>query len=374
LTCVFYVSGHGFGHASRDIEVIHAIHRRHPGVRVVVRTAVPESFFAVSARTSVEIQPLTTDAGVVQLDSVRVDEAATVRQAADFYSSFDQRVADETRSLASLEAAVVVGDAPPLAFAAAASAGVPSILLANFTWDWIYEAYPDFASRGSVLHVIRAAYAKATTALRLPFHGGFETVRDVLRDIPLIARTSQRAAEDTRAILGIDARRPAVLASFSRYGVGLPYDRLASDGRFTLVVTDHEGYVDPRAADRFICISKDRLRDSGLRYEDLVAAVDVVVSKPGYGIVSECIANGAALLYASRSGFAEQALIIREMAAVLKCRPISASDFFEGRWWNHIEALLGQPDIARRLATDGADVAADVILTAAARVASGARS
>jgi hypothetical protein len=45
LTVVFYVSSHGFGHASRDIAVIGALSRRRPGARIVVRTSVPAWFF-----------------------------------------------------------------------------------------------------------------------------------------------------------------------------------------------------------------------------------------------------------------------------------------------------------------------------------------
>ena len=37
--------------------------------------------------------------------------------------------------------------------------------------------------------------------------------------------------------------------------------------------------------------------DAGVRYEDLVGAAEAVVTKPGYGIISECIANDAAVLY-----------------------------------------------------------------------------
>ena len=41
---------------------------------------------------------------------------------------------------------------------------------------------------------------------------------------------------------------------------------------------------------------EDRLiYEAGLRYEDLVQAVDVVFTKPGYGIISECIANDTAI-------------------------------------------------------------------------------
>ena len=50
-----------------------------------------------------------------------------------------------------------------------------------------------------------------------------------------------------------------------------------------------------------------------LRYEDLVAAADVVVSKPGYGIVSECIANDTALLYTSRGRLIEYDVMVAEM-------------------------------------------------------------
>ena len=38
---------------------------------------------------------------------------------------------------------LVVADIPPLGLAAARRAGVPGIGVSNFTWDWIFSAYPD---------------------------------------------------------------------------------------------------------------------------------------------------------------------------------------------------------------------------------------
>ena len=58
----------------------------------------------------------------------------------------------------------------------------------------------------------------------------------------------------------------------------------------------------------------------------------MVISKPGYGIVSECIANGAALLYTSRGRFMEYDVFVAEMPRVLRCREISQEDLFAGRW------------------------------------------
>ena len=103
------------------------------------------------------------------------------------------------------------------------------------------------------------------------------------------------------------------------------------------------------------------MRRHDLRYPDLVAAADVVVSKPGYGIVTECIANGTALLYASRGRFAEQEVFLREMPALMRCREIGRHDLQSGQWEAAIDALMAQPAPAAPPRVDGSVAAADAI-------------
>jgi hypothetical protein len=347
VVVVFYISGHGFGHASRDVELMTAMCARRTDVRFVVRSAAPHWLFAPTAgrpMEAIEVQDLETDPGVAQIDSLRLDEDDTARRATRFYEGFDARVAQEADVLQGLKADVVLGDIPPLAFAAAHRAGVPGVAVGNFTWDWIYSIYPAFARVAPhVIPQIRRAYATATLALRLPLHGGFEPMAEVTRDIPFIARRSTRDRTKTRRALGLRDDRPVVLVSFGGYGADLPLEALGRSDRFALIPPVHA----PPA---------------GFRYEDLVAAADVVVSKPGYGIVSECVANGPALLYTSRGRFAEYDVFVAEMPRVLRCRYMSQDDLFAGRWADAIEALVAQPEPPERPRVDGADVAVDAIL------------
>jgi hypothetical protein len=351
ITIVFYISGHGFGHASRDIEVIHALLAVRPDSRIVVRTGAQQWLFALTA-PQVELQPCEVDTGIIQIDSIRQDEERTASEAARFYKGFDRRVAEEAHVLRQLAADLVVGDIPPLAFAAAASAGIPSVALGNFTWDWIYSAYPSFTRLApDVLSIVRRAYTYATVALRLPFHGGFEPMTAVIRDVPLVARRSVRQRSEIRRVLGCPADTPIVLLSFGAYGVDLPMGAVSQSNRFRV-------------------ISAVREPPPGLRYEDLVAASDVVISKPGYGIVSECIANGAALLYTSRGRFAEYDTFVAEMPHFLRCRHITHDDLLAGRWADAIDALLSQPAPAERPRVDGAGVvAAEIVNTLGAPLA-----
>jgi len=344
MLIVFYISGHGLGHASREVEVVNAIAARHADVRFIIRSGAPSWLLEHNARAKVEIQAFDADTGVEQIDSLRLDEGETARRAAAFYRDMNRRVDDEAGFLRERHAALVVGDIPPLAFSAAARAGIPSIAIGNFTWDWIYRGYPIFDTAApGVIEVIQEAYSHATRALRLPMHGGFERMAGVTRDIPFIARRSVRDPGETRRVLGVSDGRPLVLASFGGYGLQLPYDVIAQSG--------------------LTVIAPAREVPHGLSYEDLVAAADVVVSKPGYGIISDCVANDTALLYTSRGHFVEYEVLTAAMPAVLRCRFIPQEDLLAGRWADHVAELLQQPPPPERPRVDGAEVAAEEILS-----------
>ena len=204
VTIVFYVSGHGLGHATRIIELLKVLAARRPDVRLVVRTAAPLWLFQASAPGTVELATVDTDVGVVQVDSLTIDERETAIRAARFYRTFEERVAVEAAVLDAERATMVIGDIPPLAFAAAAHAGIPSVAIGNFTWDWIYGGYDGFDGLApGVIDTIRGAYAAATRALRLPLHGGFEPMAAVTIDIPFIARRSTGDRAGTRRTLGV---------------------------------------------------------------------------------------------------------------------------------------------------------------------------
>jgi L-arabinokinase len=365
MVIVFYISGHGFGHATRDLEVIRQIHQQRPAARIVIRTSVPEWFLKKSTRAPIEVQPCETDTGIAQIDSLQLDEADTMRRAAAFYATFDGRVEVEASILENAGASVVVGDVPPLAFAAAARAGIPSIAFANFTWDWIYAGYPAFrADAPGVLMTIGKAYANATLALRLPFAGGFETMRTI-RDVPLVGRRSRRTRDENRRLLDLEHHRPVVLASFGGHGTAIEYGRVASINDVTLALTDYEARSSRGVGafnGRLRCFTTEMLDAADVRYEDLVAAADVVVSKPGYGIVSECIANQAALLYTSRGVFAENDVLLAGMKPFLRSRFISQEDLRSGHWEPSIRALLDEPAPREQMRADGAETVAAAIL------------
>lgn len=361
-TVVFYISGHGFGHATRQIEVINTLLETRPDLRILVRTAAPPWLFERSVRQPVLVRPVETDTGVVQLDALTVDAAASIERAWEFHSELPRRADEEATSLRLLKPALVVSDIPPLAFAAAYRAEVPAAALANFTWDWIYKEYEEYLDgHPELVPLLGKAYSTAKVAWRLPLAAGFETFEDII-DVPLIARRSTRDPRLTRRTLRLPEGVPLVLVAFGRYGVGdVEWTKLSCPSDCVIVHTAASG-IDAHAAQPSVAfIADEAMRAKGIRYEDLIAAVDVVVTKPGYGMIAECAANGTAILYTSRGRFAEYDVLVAEMPRLVGCGFIEQTDLFAGRWKQPLEQLLAAPKPPRP-DVSGAEVVAGQIL------------
>ncbi|HEX8967689.1 MAG TPA: hypothetical protein VF937_07415 [Chloroflexota bacterium] len=346
------VSGHGFGHAVRCAEVAQALLNR--GTRVVVRTDAPRWLFP----EAVEIVPSPgwpLDVGVVQHDGLDLDVDETRRRWADFASDFDARAEVEAGLLRQHGADVLVGDVPPLAFAAAARAGVPAFALGNFGWDWIYAAWPDF---DTVIARIRASHATVRTLLRLPLHS---TTQDAfasfgsIEDVPLIARRARHSRPEVRAGLGLSEAARVVLLSFGGFSArALDLRALGRLSQYVFVLTPLLGHTDTRLPANVLAL--DRTPDD---YVSLLAACDAVVTKPGYGIAADCLANRVAMLFADRGPFREYDILAEALPRLGRARHIPREEVLAGHFGPHLEALLAGDAAWVEQRLDGAQVVAE---------------
>jgi L-arabinokinase len=320
-------------------------------------TTAPEALFRSAVPGAFAYRRLQCDVGFAQQDALSIDAEETARRFSVFASRWDDTVASEASWLAAGGARAVLGDIPPLAFAAAARASVPALGLANFSWDWIYRhAARQAPSLAAAADHCAAAYASATLLLRLPFAGDLSVFPRV-EDIPLVARRPRVTRAEARRRLKLDPR-PVVLFSFG--GIGLPGFRHEVLGRlaaFQCLVPERA----PALPANVQGVDGERLEGLGLGYEDVVGAADVVVTKPGYGIVTDAIGGRTALVYTERGDFAEYPVLVREMASHLPCAHVSNADLLAGRLAPAIDAALRQRFPAEP-AGDGADVAARILI------------
>ncbi|MFN2425095.1 MAG: hypothetical protein ABR587_01465, partial [Candidatus Binatia bacterium] len=240
-------------------------------VRLTVIAACDPRVWPVSLAAVTDAwHPASCDAGVVQSDDVTVDLAATTESLGRWLSDLPAIVDREAERLAG-RFDLVLGDVPSPAFEAADRVGIQSVAVANFSWDWIYEqlGFTEAAAAAA------RGYSRSGLLLEaLPFGPMPAFARR--SNVGLVTRVPSSNSESTRLTLGAGPDESVVLLAFqpsSAPALLLPPRRR---GRTFLVPGSWP-----------LDGSRDDVRalPAGLRFEDAIAASDVVVGKPGYGLL-----------------------------------------------------------------------------------------
>ncbi|MDZ7316010.1 MAG: hypothetical protein ONA69_01130 [candidate division KSB1 bacterium] len=354
MTIVFYISGHGYGHAVRDIEIIKELLRQRPDAVVHVRTAAWPQLFDKLPKHRVVYHRRELDFGIKQPNSFDVDCEATLLAYAELIRVKERLISEEIAFLHSVAADLIVSDITPFAFDAAAGYGKPATAVGNFSWDWIYADYvarmPQYAF---VVEDIRASYRQAARLLRLPFYGDMSAFAQI-EDVPLVARLAERSGTEVRRLAGMTSDEPYLM-------LGL---RMADMESVEWRRLDEELSAISVAVGRDVPLQRClRLDEQSLTFEEILAACDAVLSKPGYSMVAESLANRTPLLYVRRRDNAEDAALIDGLQRYGVCEELAWDDFLAGRWCDALRRLLNKPQNWPPLRIDGAAVIAEKLLS-----------
>lgn len=350
---LYYITGHGYGHAVRSKQVIRSLLDLRPDLKIYVRTTAPEWLFDdPTGRISQSYQSI--DVGIIQRDSLEMDLAATVEACGAFYTNSDDLINREIKFLRDREVRLVAGDIPPLCFEIAARANIPSVAIGNFTWNWIYRAYiSEYPGFLPLIDRLENFYGKATAALSLPYSCNVD-VFPRREPIPWVTRVSALTKEQARAKYQLPESAMIVLLSFGGLGLNrLSWGRLEESREFFFIATGESKRQQGNVLN---------LPDAQRHYEDLLRGVDLIVTKPGYGIVADAIAHRIPILYTDRDEFPEYPFLVRAMNDLATAEFIPQKELLSGNLQPYLQQLLKNNPNWPRVSLDGARVAAGKIV------------
>jgi hypothetical protein len=240
--------------------------------------------------------------------------------------------------------------------AAAASAAIPGIALASLTWDHIVKAYFDLDAPKvhDWYQQIQEAYRLSTLAL-LPEPALVGQIFEQVKHIAPVYIPGQRKSI-IRDQLGLktDDTRALVLCSLGGIAsANIPTEAMLKQRDFHWIV-DMDRTLPP--ADHMHTIAQ--LAD--WPYRDILASVDAVIGKPGYGTAVEVAAHDLAFVYTRRGHFPDEPIISEWLDRHTRSLEISNADWFAGNFTQPLETLREKPR-KPGLAFNGAEQAAEII-------------
>lgn len=350
----YYVTAHGYGHGVRSCDIIRAIQARFPDSPLSIVSGLPEAFFRSRLPwRNVSLRQAAFDVGLVQKDGIRADLPATLKALREIMSRRDADLDAETRFLSSAGAGVVLADIPWLPLAAARRAGIPAIAVGNFSWDWIYEPWvAGDPAWGPLVEAIRQDYSCADCLVRLPFAAGFPAFKNV-EPVPLVADPGTNRRAEIASLLGISAGARWYLLAFTAldWEPGA-IERLGLLRDTVFLAMEPASWTGPNVF---------RVPRSFCSFSDLVASVDGVISKPGYGVVSDCVVNRKPLVYAEREDFREYPVLVEAIRQYLRSVHIPQERLYRGDLCDFLAAVENAPEPSETMQTGGARMVAEIV-------------
>ncbi|GAB4464205.1 MAG: hypothetical protein OHK0029_33930 [Armatimonadaceae bacterium] len=357
MSILAYVSGHGLGHSAREAAIL-----RHlpPEIPLTLKTAAPAWFWQGELPRPFTLLAESFDVGCVQRNGIEIDVSGTLAAWQVKERENRGRLDAEVAWVREQGFRLIVSDVPSFAMTVADRAGIPSVCVVNFTWADIYRNLGGTAEEqrelNSIADRLETEYARATVALET----GFAVPMPYFphkKSVGLVARkplpNPVPARERLLAVLPETAHgKRLALVYVGGWGLPISYQRVAEFTDWHFLSLDAPPDLPPNWT---------VLPRSLMDHPALVDAMDLVISKPGYGLAAECVSLGTPFLYPPRPQFAEFApmdAVLRDWAGGI---PLTTDEFLQVQWRPFLDHAATLTNIPRLPAEGGAKAIKQII-------------
>ncbi len=349
LSIAHFISPHGFGHAARACAVIAAIHEINPSIRFEIFTTIPQWFFEQSIPGVFTYHRLLTDIGMVQETPLREDLPETLRKLNNFLPYDPSQIQSLSEKINRLKCSLIICDISPMGIAVAQKAGIPSVLIENFTWDWVYGNYvsANFPAE-ELIDYLREIYRHVDYHIQTEPVCFYQNVD--LCTVP-ISRMVRDTSQQIRQRLGMPGGAKVVLVTMG--GIPEKYtflEHLTFRTDIYFIIPD--GTQTVQLVDNLVLLP----RRSDFFHPDLVNACDAVIGKLGYSTLAEIYHSGVPYGYIPRSTFKESEILEAFVKSQMSGSAISESQFQDGGWLSSLPEILALPGTKRNNSNGAVEV------------------
>jgi UDP:flavonoid glycosyltransferase YjiC (YdhE family) len=338
-----------------------------PQLTITIRAALPEAQLRRRMHHLDTLQHATDDFGMVMEHAFNVDTRASLARYQSLHQDWDHKVNALAQQFMDTHVDVVLADVPYLPLAAAQVAGIPAVALCSLNWADILSHYVELDLQQTTASAVgspQTEYARIdlphtsaasnhSQAIIHTMYGAYQSARYFLQPAPSMAMpklNNQRAIGPCCAP-GVAQRQTLLSTVQQQKNLNNPWLVLVGMGGIPFELslehwpTQHQGrplcyVVSPASANTHPNALSDEA--TGLSYSNLVASVDLIITKPGYGMFAEAAAAGLPVLFTDRGDWPETEALVTWLQGQAHCAQITTDALRAGTFEQELSQLLAQ--------------------------------
>jgi hypothetical protein len=348
-----FVSSHGFGHATRVVAVIHKLAQHFIHLEILIVGKTPQWFWESNRLPNCKFSYLVclTDVGLMQDGPFEHDLDKTHEALIQFLDFSDSVISPTVESIYSFKPNFILCDISPLGIKIGTRLKTPTILIENFTWDWIYELYAP-AKREFKRIVLSLKELYDQVSYRIQCNPFCDPVIESIKTNPVF-REPVLNKKTVLSRLNLPNSAKYILVTTGGISMERKVDKFATD--FFLVVPGE--YQDTQMVNKVIYLPMN----STIPFPDLVNSSVCVVGKAGYGTVAECWGMNVPFIGVFRDSFRESSVLMEFCSAHLNFQKINLSSFLNNTWISKVPTLLKHKKRSKKRINGSSQVASAIV-------------
>ncbi len=325
----YSISSHGFGHAARSAAVLRELAGSY---EFFISSQIEETFFR-TILPDFHFRNTAVDTGCVQADFIAVDRDRSFIRLEELLNQAGTLCLQEKQWLEQNGIDLLISDVPSIPLKAAYELGIPSMVIANFTWYDIYAGFPEAARHPSLVATLREHYASATLQALPQIHVN-NAVISRQEEVGLLSLPGDNIQSRIEEQVPLEWKEyPRVLVYLGQYdSSAFEWARLGELKEVLLLTRDPvpSGLNIPNLV----------VLDETFRFPDLIASSDLVVTKAGYSTLATAFSHGKPVVTCDRPGFREfeavkSYLMDNKIGIILQSQA-----FYQAKWADSIKEAL----------------------------------
>lgn len=345
---VFYITNHGFGHASRNVAIMERLIAQDSEAFIAVKTDnIRCNFIKKNLKEysdSIEYYSNCQEVGLIlKPGEMKPDLQRMKMLIKEDFVCWDHYISKEITFLLEFKPDIVISDVVSWAIKAASDCGIKSILIGNFTWAQMYQSFYDQEIWGPYLEY----YKMADKAIWYEIHD--KSLEEYCEDTSCVSLVTRKVDKRTVEKIKSQHKNPFVFISVGasaelekEIDVGaLPYDFAITRG---------------------LNIKGDNvniLPDDTINTPDYIAAADYIIAKGGWSTVAEILLQRRKCALLFRGSNSEDNNTRKTLERRGHCVSIQSFDL------NDIESILNRIDAlvptSYDIYHDDSDIICDII-------------
>lgn len=286
-TIAYYISDYGFGHAARSIAIIRELLEKEPSYRVIICHSFAMDFLRNSLPyDQVSFRKIATDVGYfLKEGSLEPDKEKLAKEFDRFVEDWEKKILSEVPFFQLAKVDLIITDISPLPLESADRVGIPTIGISNFTWYTAYESLLDQKR----LEIWKSSYAKMSYFFLLA--GNRES--DWPCEKRLFPFFACKVQEDMVERI-IDQVNPTRKKTIIFFGLGMKIEGIEVES-LPLWESDNCVFI----VSSNVKVDRDNVFSIPIEETEsqaYIAASDLVITKAGWGTISEAVVYNVPLL------------------------------------------------------------------------------